>query len=740
MPTPAHEPQFTFRTAAIPEDHWHVTHFEGEETISDLFNFQINLISDDHVIDFADVVMQACTLTIRRGNRTVKYHGLVNEFVQDEFVVDQCVYRVNMVPSIWKLSLSKGNYIFQNQSVKEVIETVLSRSRYGFRTGVHFEFEQHFGTYPRKEYVVMYQETELDFLKRLMEHEGIFFYFDHEGDVDKCVIGDASAFCPCADLDDDINYHNEGGMQDAAGVEVVRDFLAQGRVVTGAYFVDDYNYETPTTDLLSNRFTTTGQQFGVAVEYGADVADNHAANQLAQRRAEEIACRQMVFKGRSDCRAFRAGYIFLLRQHFREDRNTGYLLTQVKHWGDQRHRHAALASQQKAEYTNDFVCVLSSLPFRPARNTQVPKLNGILTATMEHHQGNYIDDKGRYHARLHFDQRSQQTAPMGDATMPIRMTQPYSGANYGFHFPHHERTEMVFACLEGDPSRPIALGTVPNHDNKSPVTAQNQKQNILRTHAHNELLMDDAETAIRLKTSNNHVLNMTDGGKKIEMETKEHHKLTMHDEEKYVRMETTDKHILMMSDQDKFIQLQSTGENLLRLDDQRQALALQTKYGHELKMEDQTKKIRLSTKNGHHLTLSDQDNLIVLADQPLNNKFVIQSAANKVELRSVSGEIWEISEAGKHTIKTKELDAQASADASVKSTGGNLTLKGMGGNVTVEGSSSVTIKAGSASIELGATGITLSAMGNTISLGATGITISAAGMVNISGAMIKQNA
>ncbi|MBL7977068.1 MAG: type VI secretion system tip protein VgrG [Bacteroidetes Order II. Incertae sedis bacterium] len=739
MPPRAHETQFTFRTAAISEDHWHVTHFEGEETISDLFEFTIHLLSDDHAIDFADVVMQSCTLTILRNGEEVKHHGIVSEFFQDEFVVEQCVYRVTMVPKIWKLSLSRGNYIYQDKSVREIIEDLLTR-RYNLRAGVDFEFESHFGQYPRKEYVVMYQESELDFLKRILEHEGIFFYFDHEGDTDKWVIADDSAFCPFVALDDDIPYHNEGGMQDETGTEIIRDFLTRGRMVTGKYYVDDFNYDTPTTDLLSPGTTTVSQMEGVAVEYGANVPDATVSDQLAQRRAQEIACRQLMFSGRGDCRAFRVGYIFGMRQHFRDDRNTSYLLTHVLHKGDQRHRHTALSSQQGEEYVNEFDSVLFSLPFRPERKTHIPRMDGILTATMEHHQGNYIDDKGRYHARMHFDQRSQQIAPNGDATLPIRMTQPYSGSGYGFHFPHHERTEMVFACLEGDPNRPIALGTVPNANNTTPVTSQNQKQNILRTHAHNELLMDDAETAIRLKTSNNHVLNMTDGGEKVELVTKEENKLVMHDKENYIEMRTTDKHIFHLSDQDKFIQLQSTGENVIRLDDRREGIAVQTKYGHELKMEDPAKKIRLSTKAGHHLTLDDQNNLIVLADQALNNKLVIQSAANKVELRSVSGEIWELSEAGKHTIKTQTLDVQATANADIKSTGGKLTLKGMGSGVEIEGFPTIKLTASGSTIEMGPAGIKLTAMGNTIELGATGIKISAGAIVDISGAMIKQNA
>jgi len=205
-------------------------------------------------------------------------------------------------------------------------------------------------------------------------------------------------------------------------------------------------------------------------------------------------------------------------------------------------------------------------------------------------------------------------------------------------------------------------------------------------------------------------------------------------------MDTTDKHIFVMHDQDKFIQLQSTGENVIRLDDRREGIAVQTKYGHALKMEDPAKKIRLSTKAGHHLTLDDQNNLIVLADQALNNKMVIQSAANKVELRSVSGEIWQLSEAGKHTIKTQTLDVQATANADIKSTGGKLTLKGMGGGVEIEGSPTIKLTASGATIELGPTGIKLTAMGNTIELGAMGIKISAGAIVDISGAMIKQNA
>ena len=192
-----------------------------------------------------------------------------------------------------------------------------------------------------------------------------------------------------------------------------------------------------------------------------------------------------------------------------------------------------MPDQKKYEPT--FECKFEAIPFsiefRPFRKTPVPKVSGIMSARIQSGAGDeyaFIDDHGRYKAKMLFDLSDKSS---GEATMPIRLTQGYSGPGYGIHFPNHEDTELLWSCVDGNPDRPIGLGTVPNPSSATPVTSQNKMQNVIRTAAGNELIMDDTsgETQISFTTTDTNKISLDDKDDKIEVTTKDKHKLTMDD-------------------------------------------------------------------------------------------------------------------------------------------------------------------------------------------------------------------
>jgi type VI secretion system secreted protein VgrG len=148
--------------------------------------------------------------------------------------------------------------------------------------------------------------------------------------------------------------------------------------------------------------------------------------------------------------------------------------------------------------------------YRPPRITPVPKVPGIMTGVIESAGGDYahLDEEGRYRVRMHFDRGD---AAVAEASHWIRMKQAYSGPEYGIHFPNHEGTEMVWACVDGDPDRPMALGTAPNPSQKSPVTSENKWQSVIRTWGRNELTFDDkvGEENIYMFATKDHTVKVT---------------------------------------------------------------------------------------------------------------------------------------------------------------------------------------------------------------------------------------
>jgi type VI secretion system secreted protein VgrG len=267
---------------------------------------------------------------------------------------------------------------------------------------------------------------------------------------------------------------------------------------------------------------------GIYYDYGDNFLDEKEAEFLAKVRNQEFIAQSKIFYGTSDCRLFRAGSRFKMDKHYRTDWNDEYILTNLTYKGHQKSLFAFLPDSKIYEPT--FECKFEAIPFniefKPLRKTPIPKVSGIMSARILSGPGDeyaFVDDHGRYKAKLLFDLSDD------GSTMPIRLSQFYSGAGYGIHFPNHEDTELLWSCVDGNPDRPIGLGTVPNPSTATPVTQQNRMHNVIRTAAGNEMVMDDTsgETQISFTTSDTNKISLDDKDDKIEVTTKDKHKLTM---------------------------------------------------------------------------------------------------------------------------------------------------------------------------------------------------------------------
>ena len=477
-----------FETSTLGPDTFQVVDFTGEENISQPFRFEITLVSKEPEIDFADVINQEATLTILRGEEKVPIHGVIADFQQGRQAAALYGYRAVLVPRLWLLTLNFQSRIFQNMTVEEAVTKVLEDAGL---SGQDFRFAFK-GNYPTWEYIVQYQENDLCFISRLLERDGIHFFFEHNGKDVLVMTDDGSENLPIPG-EDTVTF-NVGGLVPEA--ESVWAFLCREQVVTGKVVLKDYNYRTPDTTLKSESQLNSDMP-GIHYEYGQHFKDQGEGDTLAQVRNEEIECQRRLLYGDGNCPALRTGHVFALENHFRSSLNAKYLLTRVWHVGVQGPSIPGLSGIKTDEpvgYRNEFTCIPADVPFRPPRLTPWPRISGIMSARIETAGGDYafLDEEGRYHAKMYFD-LSDVTG--GEATRPIRMNQPYSGPNYGIHFPNHADTEMIWACVDGDPNRPLALGTIPNPSQGSPSTSANKPQNVIRTWGQNELTFDDASGA-----------------------------------------------------------------------------------------------------------------------------------------------------------------------------------------------------------------------------------------------------
>jgi type VI secretion system secreted protein VgrG len=398
-------------------------------------------------------------------------------------VARQYAYTATLVPALWQLGLSHRSRVFQDMTVQGIVSTVLQEDGLS-ATDFAFDLET---SLPTREYCVQYRESDLSFIMRLLEQEGIYFFFEQTGSKEKVVFTDQRASSPAIEGDATVAYHSGAGLVPPA--ESVREFTTEHQLVTGTVILKDYNYRTPETQLRSTS-QINSEMPGVYYEYGDHFKDEGDGDRLARIRNQEIEARRHVFNAESDCPAMRAGHTFSLGQHFRPDLNSEYLLVRVEHEINQGSGVGLSPESEGPGYVNRFTCIPAATPFRPARTTPVPRLPGVMTARVETGGGDYayIDDQGRYRVKMPFDLGDRTN---GIASRAIRMAQPYSGANYGIHFPNKAGSEMVWACVDGNVDRPLGLATIPNPSNVSPSVSGNNAQNVIRTAGLNELTMDD---------------------------------------------------------------------------------------------------------------------------------------------------------------------------------------------------------------------------------------------------------
>jgi type VI secretion system VgrG family protein len=488
--------ELKFESKALGAETFSVLRFSGEEAISQLYRFEIDLVSEEPDIDQDAVLGQPATLTIQRGDDGTprKVHGILAEFEQgQEGRFGHYRYRAVLVPRLWLLSLSRQNQIYQNKSVVDIVEEELMGAQdkgpaelaaIGL-TGQDFEFRVT-GSYPVREYVVQYQETDLDFVSRLLEHNGIFYYFEQGDTHEKIVFCDDNVGFPAVVPDSKIPYNPASGTSSAGEdgyEESVGSLNRAQRQITGRMIVKDYNYRTPTTP-LQGEADIDDLGHGLISEYGNHFKNPEEGQALAKVRAQEILCRKVEFVGKADRMAFAAGTPFTLKGHYNSGFDQDYVLTRVTHSGTQAYAEATGFPEVDAndsDYRNEFTAIPFQVPFRPARLAPKPKLHGVMNGHIDSAGPGTraeIDSEGRYKLVMPIDLSG--TAG-GKATRWVRMAQPYGGGQQGMHFPLHKGTEVIWTCIGGDPDRPIITGVVPNPLNKSVINAESHTKNRIQT-------------------------------------------------------------------------------------------------------------------------------------------------------------------------------------------------------------------------------------------------------------------
>ncbi|MGA2508246.1 MAG: type VI secretion system tip protein TssI/VgrG [Chitinispirillaceae bacterium] len=701
----ANEAQFFF-SCGLPQETFRVLQFEGTDAVFDLYRFSIILQSDKSDVDPADVINKPATFFIFREGDYFPYTGIVERFQFLGKNFDQASYEVTLVPRLSLLDLQYQTRIFQKKSYPDVIKDVLDTG--GYRNYYQLDLSQN---YPVQEYVLQYQESDFNFISRLMETAGIWYFFRESkvaasqvkpgSSQEKLVITDKPASFQAVQGTAKLLFRSSSNLMENDGTraqESVHEVRFRQIIVPQEVLVKNYNYRTPEVQLTGKNKVKTGAAgaAGSVYEYGGNFKNVTEAQRAAEVASNRIASRQMLVDGASDCRGFRAGCRFTLAEHERKDLNADYVLCRVTHTGGQ--------AAEKISYANTFQAMPADRAgnFAPQRKAIIPKVNGVMTAQIEAQGSDYasLDDMGRYKVRMPFD---NSNAGNSEASKYLRLAQPYAGPKYGIHFPSHEGAEMVWACIDGDPDKPVGLGTVPNSNTMSPVVSANKAQNIIRTAGGNELLLDDTDKKqkVRLSTSAKHTLEMDDDQKRISLKSTKANELLLDDKNECVKW-TGSAHTITMTYKNgsEGIVITTKEGNVINCDDNNRKIIIQSKAGHTVEMDDNGKKIVLADCAGKNKVTLDGNGGIILDSQgkiEITAQQDIEIKGANIKMTAQAG--MEAKATADMKLKGMNFEAKGDMNANVEA-GMNLELKGgmqakLDGAMTdVNGSGMTTIKGG----------------------------------------------
>ncbi len=444
--------------------------FAGVERISDPFRFVLRLLSANANIDIQSLLTTPVVLTISlKDDQERNIHGNICRMKLLNIGSDgMAAYEAEVVPWLWFLTLFSDCRIFQNMSVPQIVEQVFKdRGFNDFKDSLQ-------GTYSPREYCVQYRETDFNFVSRLLEEEGIAYFFEQTEAKHTLVLADdVNSFTPCPNQDTARFTFSEGGRLDD---DVVVSLEAEYRVQTGKASLKDYDFTKPNTTLLG---TLQSARPAEAYDYPGNFSLKDDGDKYARVRLEELETGIATVRGEGNCMSFASGYTFTLSSHFRDSANMDYTLVMVEHRG--RNTSYRGGQVDPFEYRNTFEAIPSTVQFRPARRARKPVIDGTQTALVVGKSGEEIwtDQYGRVVVQFYWDRQGTNDE---HSSCFIRVAQGWAGKQWGMICIPRIGQEVIVSFLEGDPDRPIITGSVYNADQMPPYTLpDNQTQSTWKS-------------------------------------------------------------------------------------------------------------------------------------------------------------------------------------------------------------------------------------------------------------------
>lgn len=686
----AHEKDVVWMSGSYSVDGLMMRRAIVREGLSKLTETTIQFQSRNSAVSLDDLVGQTmCLHVLTEGGKEQKFSGLcvsVENFgLQDGYT--QFVAEVR--PWFWLLTRTQNCRVFQNMTAPDIIKKVLGDHGFSDFT------DKLSGTYASREYCLQYRETDYDFICRLMEDEGIYFFFDSntsQSSAEKLVLSDGlGAHKPISESATAEFYIRDDA--DRRRAEHVAEFSKIERITTGKVTLNDFDFTTPQADLKNTDAQAKGKHkyknFEVYDYQGHFRKDSSLGGNMARVRMDAEALKYQQFRGASSLRTLGAGYTFQLSKHDDSDCNKDFLVLEAVHYlkldsefgerdrgkrkaeGEMRRDLKPLTldfpkEMEKDSYANTFTVMEKTIQFRAPQVTPWPEVQGVQTATVVGTSGEEIltDEHGRVKIQFHWDREGEDNEK---SSCFVRVMTPWSGKDWGMVAVPRIGQEVVVQFEDGNPDRPIVTGMLYNAETKPPYKyPDDQTQLGIKTNSskggggYNELMFDDKKDSELMR-----------------IQAQKYHQTLVKD-----RLSMT-------------VGLDAIAKEVASVDEKSYDLTIEQHMNETVKTGDRTElvetgnKVETVKKGDYTETIETGDKTMTIAKGDLTEN--IDTGDVKVTIGS--GDLVETISKGDHT-ETVSL--------------GNITTKASAGKIAISAGTEITLTVGGSSIKIDNSGVTIS--------------------------------
>ncbi len=492
----ANKTHFTLSLEGVEHD-FKVLEFRGREAISQPYRFDLELVSERPDLDLESLLHRPAFLAFAPDGSGV--HGLVHQAAQGESGKRLTRYRLTLVPQLAYLAHRTNQRIFQHLTVPQIIAQVLEE--HGIQADA-YRFGLGPVVYPPREYCVQYDETDLHFIQRLCEEEGIHYHFQHAASGHVLVFGDDQTVFPKLTA---TAYQQDSGL--VADQPVIKRFGLRLETRTSRVTRRDYDFEKPRLTMEA-AFHSDFQPDLEDYDYPGRFTERARGKHLSQRALERHRHDYELAEGESDQPRLVSGHFLPLTEHPRSDWNQLWLLNEVLHEGKQPQvleeavtSHVDSGDGFVQGYRNRFSATPWAIPFRPALRHPKPKVLGSQTAVVTGPAGEEIhcDEYGRVKVQFHWDRHGQAD---DKTSCWLRVSSSWAGDRYGGIAIPRVGMEVLVTFLEGDPDQPLVTGCLYHKEHQVPYDLPaNKTRTVFKTLSspggggYNELRIEDRKGA-----------------------------------------------------------------------------------------------------------------------------------------------------------------------------------------------------------------------------------------------------